>query len=135
VGALIVCLNPPGEESGPERVRLVRRATAVYLVMTGPWQRWCRITLVGRDGRVLGVRTLGGPGPPDLEAVDAVARTILSATRQGARSIVTDVSPRLGELLHMVGLWIEVEGETEGREKPFRVDESEEEAHRRDLSS
>lgn len=103
--------------------------------MTGRWQRWCRITFVSRDGRFLGVRTFGGPGPPDLEAVDAVARTILSATRQGAKSTVTDVSPRFGELLRLVGLRFEVEGETEGRNEPLRVHENEEEAHRRDPSS
>jgi hypothetical protein len=62
-------------------------------------QRWCRITVVGPDGAVLTDDVLEGPAPPDLGAMDEVARWGL-----------TEVSPAMQELLELGGLGIEVQG-------------------------
>jgi hypothetical protein len=94
---------------------------------------WCRVTVVGPDRTELGGFVLEGPGPPDLGVVETVARLVLMAGRRGGAVVLAEVSPRLGELLALAGLSVEVEGEAEGGEKPLRVQRMQEEAHLGDL--
>jgi hypothetical protein len=78
-----------------------------------PLQPWCRATIVGPDGSRLSRLTLAGPGPPDLGAVDDVARLALEARRRGARLVLDRVCPALGGLLALAGIRVEVEGQAE----------------------
>ena len=78
---------------------------------------------------------LGGPGLPDLGAVDDVARLALLAGRLGGRIVLSDVSPAMRSLLELAGLGVEVEGEAEGGEEPLGVEEGQEELHPGDLAS
>ena len=73
-------------------------------------QRWCRITVVGPDGAVLTDDVLEGPAPPDLGAMDEVARWALLAARLSGSIGLTEVSPAMQELLELGGLGIEVQG-------------------------
>ena len=68
---------------------------------------WCRIRVVTCCKRVLAAEELSGTGVPDLRAVDRVARLALLAKRHRARVVVTDLHPRLRELLDLVGLDID----------------------------
>jgi hypothetical protein len=94
---------------------------------------WCRCTVVGPDGRALRRRQLGGPGVPDLGAIEDVARLALKAARLGGHLVLSDVSPELRALLELSGLGVEVERQAECREQPLRIEEVEEEAHPGDL--
>ena len=96
---------------------------------------WCRVQIVGADHTTLARHQLGGPGLPDLGAVDDVARLALRARRLGGRIILSDVSPALRSLLDLAGLTVEVVGEAEGREEPLGVQEGQEELHPGDLAS
>ena len=60
---------------------------------------WCRVQIVGADHTTLARHQLGGPGLPDLGAVDDVARLALRARRLGGRIILSDVSPAMRSLL------------------------------------
>jgi hypothetical protein len=64
---------------------------------------WCRIRVVNCCKRVLAAETLGGFGPPGLTAVDRVARLALIARRRRARIVISDISPRMRELLDLAG--------------------------------
>ena len=66
--------------------------------------------MVGADGSVLSGRAFGGPGAPDIDAVDQVARLVLRWRRLGARVTLRDVSPEMRELLELAGLAVEMEG-------------------------
>ena len=97
---------------------------------------WCRLRVVTPDGRVVARRTLRGFGPPDLDAVDVVARLALVARRRGARLMVEEARPELRELVELAGLslsveWrcVEVGGQPELGEHPAGVEQVEEEAH------
>ena len=90
---------------------------------------WCRVTVVGCDGTQVAIRTLRGPGPPDLTVVDQLARLALDARRLGARVVLADVTPALIELLELAGLVVEVAGEPERREQALGIEEVEEELH------
>ncbi|MCX4669469.1 STAS domain-containing protein [Streptomyces sp. NBC_01381] len=65
-------------------------------------------------------------GPPVLAAIDALARLQLTARRAGGRIRLRNPAPHLRELLHLVGLPMEIEmGRcTEQREPPRRVQET-----------
>lgn len=76
---------------------------------------------------------LEGDGPPDLAAVDSIAKQALAATRAGGRLVLAQVAPALRELLALAGLPVEVQGETERREQALGVEEVEEEGHLGDL--
>ena len=71
---------------------------------------WCRVTLIGPGGDALAGWSLEGPGQPDLEAVDRVARLALGAGRLGGRVVLSDVDPDLRSLLDLAALPVEVEG-------------------------
>jgi hypothetical protein len=86
-------------------------------------QRWCRATVFGGDGRVIGEYVFEGEGRPDLGAVDGVARLALLVSRVGGRVALVDVSPEMRELLGLVGLAVEVEGQSELREEPLGIQE------------
>lgn len=95
---------------------------------------WCRLRVEAADGRVLARRTLHGFGPPDLAAVDAVARLVLLARRERARLVVEDAVPELYDLIELTGLTevalrVEPGGETELGEHLAGVEQVEEEAH------
>ena len=77
---------------------------------------WCRVTLFGPDGARLAGWDMGAGRPPDLAAVDEVARIALLAARLGGRVVLTRVSDRMRELLGLAGLPIEVgEAADDGR--------------------
>jgi hypothetical protein len=96
---------------------------------------WCRVQIVGAEHTTLASRQLGGPGFPDIGAVDDVARLALLARRLGGRIVLSDVSPELRSLLELAGLRVEVEREAERREEPLGVEEGQEELHPGDLAS
>lgn len=62
--------------------------------------------------------------PPDLAAVNTLARLELTARRAGARIAVRDPDPLLRSLLGLVGLPLQMEGQAEEREPPCRVEEA-----------
>jgi hypothetical protein len=100
--------------------------------MMPDWECWCRIRTVDRDGTLCDAGTLGGTAPPDLEAVDRLARRLVTVRQLDQRPFLVDVDTRLTELLELVGLAdlvVEVQGEAEGGEEALRVDEVEEPAH------
>lgn len=95
---------------------------------------WCRLRVERPAGTVVARRTLHGFGPPDLDAVDTVARLLLIARRHGALVAVEDARPELHELLELSGLaglalGVESGGEAELGEDLPRVEQVEEEAH------
>ncbi len=92
---------------------------------------WCRLRVERPDGRVLARRTLHGFGPPDLDALDAVARLLLVARRNRARLVVEDAVPELYDLVELAGLSLRVGagGEAELGEHLAGVEQVEEEAH------
>jgi len=89
-------------------------------------QRWCRATVVRRDGTVFGEYVFEGAGRPDLGVVDDVARLALFATRVGGRVALFDVSTEMRELLDLVGLRVEVEGQSKLREQSLGIQEGQE---------
>ena len=95
----------------------------------GRRQRWCRVTVRGADGAVLGGFALEGPCDPDLGAVDALARVALQAARLGGGITLSDVAPALRELLELAGLGVEVAGQAEVGEERTAVVDRQEEAH------
>jgi hypothetical protein len=82
---------------------------------------WCRVLVVGADHTALARHQLGGPGLPDIGAVDDVARLALLAGQLGGRIVLSDVSPALHALLELAGLRVEMEWEAEGGEEPLGV--------------
>jgi ribosomal protein S18 acetylase RimI-like enzyme len=82
------------------------------------WRQWCRLTLTDSEGAETGF-DVGGPAPPDLQAVDALARLAL-AVRRGSGSVrLSEVSPHLRGLLHLLGLNLEMQAEPDD-EPPAR---------------
>lgn len=69
-----------------------------------PLHAWCRVRLLDDRGRVALAWTVSGPGAPDLELVERLARLRLAAKRGGWSLLVTEVSPDLAELLDLAGL-------------------------------
>ena len=57
--------------------------------------------------------TVGGTASPDLAAVDALGRLLLGARKAGAGVRIDFLSAEMTELLALVGLRVEVGGETE----------------------
>ncbi len=78
---------------------------------------WGRVVLVGSGGADVAIWVVGGAGAPDLAAVDALARSQLSARRLGGSIRVDAACEELAELLDLVGLSREVGGQPEGREE------------------
>ena len=79
--------------------------------------------MVGADGSVLGTCVLEGPGPPNLAAVDHVARLQLLAGRLGGSIALDATTPALAELLDLAGLSVEVRGQAENWEERGRIQE------------
>ena len=84
---------------------------------------WARVFVVGPDGAVTTSWLLAGTGRPDLETVDALARSLLSAKRQGGSLRLDGVCEELGQLLDFVGLGREMGREPEGGEQVLGVEE------------
>jgi hypothetical protein len=84
--------------------------------------RWARVVVADSDGRRQEM-LLAGHRPPDLAVIDALARLRLAVRRAGGRMWLEEVSPPLAELLDLAGLRREVEGQPEGREQAFGVQE------------
>lgn len=84
-----------------------------------------RATLQETGADIL-VCDVAGLGPPVLAAIDALARLQLTARRAGGRIRLRDPAPHLSELLHLVGLPMEIEmgRQAEQREPPGRVQEA-----------
>lgn len=111
----------------------VNPTTTPTLTLTGTLDREAthrlceevRATLQATGAEVL-VCDVAGLGPPILAAMDALARLQLTARRAGARIRLRDPAPDLRELLHLVGLPIEVEvdRQAEQREPPGCVQEA-----------
>jgi hypothetical protein len=78
---------------------------------------WGRLVFVGPGGVERAVWTVCGPGPPDLAAVDALARMQLSARRLGGHIRLSEVSQELAEILDLAGLGREVGWDAEGGEE------------------
>lgn len=74
-----------------------------------PENVWCRIVVVDSTGAVVKTGVLGGPGRPDVGAVDVVARWALRARRSRARIELRDVCPELRDLIELAGLTVEVQ--------------------------
>lgn len=68
---------------------------------------WCRAAIIGPDGTVIATAKLSGPGAPGMLATDGVARLALVAVRLGARLVLSEMDPRLEELVDLVGLPVE----------------------------
>ena len=71
---------------------------------------WCRVRMVDPQGVALASGVLEGPAPPDISAVDDVARLALIAQRLGGGLVLTDVSPDLRALVELGGLVVEMQG-------------------------
>jgi hypothetical protein len=84
---------------------------------------WALVVLVASDGVEVAAWSLDGPGPPDLGAIDTLARTQLNARRLGGAIRLRHGSEELNELLDLVGLRGEVGGEPEGGEELLGVEE------------
>jgi hypothetical protein len=65
---------------------------------------WCRVTITTLLGESTSTWLLSGDGAPDLAAVEHLARLLLAAGRLGDDLRLCDISPRLCELLELVGL-------------------------------
>lgn len=69
---------------------------------------------------------VSGLGDPDVVAIDAIARLTLAARRLGRRVRLHNASPKLRDLIGLVGLsevLLEASGEAEEREQGGRVEE------------
>jgi len=95
----------------------------------GRRQCWCRVTVRGPDGAVLGEFTFEGRCDPDLAAVDDLARVALQAARLGGRVTLREVSPAMRALLDLAGFGVKMDGQAEPAEEAPAVVEGEEEAH------
>ena len=91
---------------------------------------WCQVTIVGPEGEEIAHCRLEGCGDPNIAAVDDVARLVLLASRLGGETVITDLSAELRALLELTGLRsqldglrVEVEGQTELREKALGIQE------------
>lgn len=83
---------------------------------------WGRIVFCGPNDAEKTTAWIGGPGAPDLGAVDSLARSQLEARRLGGFIRLYDLCEELEELLDFVGLRREVGGKPEGGED-VRVEE------------
>jgi hypothetical protein len=88
----------------------------------------------GPDGAEVAQVVLEGPGPPDLAAVDDLARLTLAAGRLGGAITLLDLAPAMRALLDLAGLRVEMEGQAELGKEPLGVQEGEEPAHPGDLA-
>jgi hypothetical protein len=84
---------------------------------------WGRIVFSGGRGREVAAWLAVGTGPPDLAAVDRLARMQLHARRLGGCLRVTEMCAELEDLLDLVGLRRELGGEAEEREQVLGVEE------------
>jgi hypothetical protein len=82
---------------------------------------WCRVTVIGPQGTVLGTWEESGIGAPDLGVVDRLSRVRLAAGRVGWSVVVHDVSADLVQLLGLVGLDGEMVGQPEAGKDPLCV--------------
>lgn len=88
---------------------------AVFALLAGPGPG------SGADTGVV-VCDVAGLGPPGLAAVELLARLQLAARRAGGRIRLRAPDPALRALLDLVGLPVEVEGETEEGEPALGVE-------------
>ncbi|MFF6993584.1 STAS domain-containing protein [Streptomyces sp. NPDC008313] len=119
---------PPGLPS-------VDATTPAVLVLPGP-VRPDEVPRLCDDVRALLETTAAGPGagvvvcdvaalgPGGLGAVDVLARLALAARRAGGRIRLRDPAPGLRDLLALVGLRFEFEGQAEEREPAGGVQEA-----------
>lgn len=84
---------------------------------------WVRIVFIGPAGVEVAEWVIEGPGRPDLDAVDVVARCQLSARRSGGSILLRDLNGDLSGLLELVGLLAEVGGEPESGKQVLSVEE------------
>jgi ABC-type transporter Mla MlaB component len=111
-------------------LQIVDAMTPDVLVLPGPVTR-DEVTRLCEDVRArleaggtgVVVVDVAAIGPPGLGAVDLLARLQLAARRARGRIRLRDPAPSLRALLDLVGLRIEVEGQTEQREPPLGVEE------------
>jgi hypothetical protein len=96
---------------------------------------WCRITFFDGSGAAGRSERVTGAGSPDLATVDRIAGRALEAKRAGGRLVLSEVGPEMRDLLRLVALPFELEGQPEGREQALGVEEVEEEGHLGDPSA
>lgn len=65
---------------------------------------WCRVSVIGSDGKADSSWWVTGTGRPDMAVVDRLARLQLAAGRHGRRVVVSELDPDLGDLLGLSGL-------------------------------
>ena len=85
---------------------------------------WCNLLLIGPGGEPRVSWVVSGVGHPDLSVVEGLAWLRLAARRRGDRVVVSDPDPELIDLLELVGLAREVQGQPEQREDPLAVEEA-----------
>lgn len=90
---------------------------------------WCRLTVLAADGSIRRTDIIEGAGRPDLAAVDELARRTLAAIRAGDRVVVGAPTPEMRDLIELVALPVEMEGQAEGGEQPLGVEEVQKEGH------
>jgi hypothetical protein len=74
------------------------------------FELWGRVRVIGPAGIELACCRLGGPGAPDIGAVDTVARLALVAARLGGGIVLAEPASSLIALLELAGLRVEMEG-------------------------
>ncbi|SRR5258708_38218439 len=84
---------------------------------------WGLAVFVSADGVEAAAWVVGGQGVPDIETVERLARSQLSARRLGGRIRLVEVGEELLELLDLLGLSRELLGQAEGREEVVGVEE------------
>jgi hypothetical protein len=84
---------------------------------------WALVVVLASDGAEVAAWAVEGPGAPDLEVIDTLARTQLRARRVGGAIALRNPSKELLELLDLVGLRREVGGQAEGGEELLGVEE------------
>jgi hypothetical protein len=72
--------------------------------MVPPVYLWCRVTVVGPGGGTVATWAVARPGHPDLGTVDELARLALLAGRLGGGVVLSELCPRLCQLLDLAGL-------------------------------
>ena len=75
----------------------------------GVRSRWCRFSLLDEEGSEIASGFLTGDAGPDIDAVNAIARLVLTARRSGTTFKLFDACPELIELIELAGLSVQVD--------------------------
>lgn len=81
------------------------------------WRPWYRVTVTDYEGTEL-AWDVGGPGGPDLQAVDVVTRLALLVRRGGGSIRLTEMALAMRELLDLAGMTAEMRCQDEWGRSP-----------------